>query len=58
MPDYGLVYPMCAMYAVWLYYRFKSMGQAQRFLGIHAAVYNLFNLGYSPYGRDRRPPLR
>ena len=25
--------------------RFKSMRQAQRFLGAHAAVYNLFNLG-------------
>jgi putative transposase len=25
--------------------RFKSHGQAQRFLGVHAAVYNLFNLG-------------
>lgn len=25
--------------------RFKSVGQAQRFLGAHAAVYNLFNLG-------------
>jgi putative transposase len=25
--------------------RFKSRGQAQRFLDIHAAVYNLFNLG-------------
>ena len=25
--------------------RFKSMKQAQRFLGIHATVYNLFNLG-------------
>ena len=25
--------------------RFKSPGQAQRFLGAHAAVYNLFNLG-------------
>jgi len=25
--------------------RFKSMGQAQRFLSAHAAVYNLFNLG-------------
>jgi putative transposase len=24
---------------------FKSTGQAQRFLGAHAAVYNLFNLG-------------
>ena len=25
--------------------RFKSVRQAQRFLGVHAAVYNLFNLG-------------
>jgi len=25
--------------------KFKSVGQAQRFLGVHAAVYNLFNLG-------------
>jgi len=25
--------------------RFKSSSQAQRFLGVHAAVYNLFNLG-------------
>ncbi len=25
--------------------RFKSMGQAQRFLGAHASVHNLFNLG-------------
>ena len=25
--------------------RFKSPGQAQRFLGAHAAVHNLFNLG-------------
>ena len=25
--------------------RFKSVGQAQRFLGVPAAVYNLFNLG-------------
>jgi putative transposase len=25
--------------------RFKSMKQAQRFLGVHAAVSNLFNLG-------------
>jgi putative transposase len=25
--------------------RFESVRQAQRFLGIHAAVYNLFNLG-------------
>ncbi len=26
--------------------RFKSMRQAQRFLTVHAAVYNLFNLGH------------
>ena len=25
--------------------RFKSIIQAQRFLGVHSAVYNLFNLG-------------
>jgi transposase-like protein len=25
--------------------RFKSTSQAQKFLGVHAAVYNLFNLG-------------
>jgi putative transposase len=25
--------------------RFKPTGQAQRFLGVHSAVYNLFNLG-------------
>jgi transposase-like protein len=25
--------------------KFKSVGQAQRFLGAHAAFYNLFNLG-------------
>ena len=25
--------------------RFKSIAQAQRFLGVHATVYNLFNLG-------------
>ena len=25
--------------------KFKSVRQAQRFLGAHAAVYNLFNLG-------------
>ncbi len=25
--------------------RFKSTRQAQRFLGVHAAVYNMFNLG-------------
>ncbi len=28
--------------------RFKSMRQAQRFLAVHAAVYNLFNLGRHP----------
>ena len=25
--------------------KFKSVGQAQRFLGFHASVHNLFNLG-------------
>lgn len=25
--------------------KFKSIGQAQRFLNTHAGVYNLFNLG-------------
>lgn len=25
--------------------RFKSARQAQRFLGVHSAVFNLFNLG-------------
>ena len=25
--------------------RFKSDVQAQRFLGVHSAIYNLFNLG-------------
>ncbi len=25
--------------------KFKSVGQAQRFLGVHAVVSNLFNLG-------------
>ena len=38
--------------------RFKSMRQAQRFLGAHAAVSNLFNLGRhlvrSQYYRDLR----
>jgi putative transposase len=28
----------------WGMRRFKSPSQAQRFLGVHAAVYNLFNL--------------
>jgi putative transposase len=27
------------------YWQFKSVGQAQRFLDLHAAVGNLFNLG-------------
>lgn len=38
--------------------RFKSMRQAQRFLGVHARVYNLFNLGRhlisAAYYRDCR----
>jgi len=38
--------------------RFKSMGQAQRFLGVHAAIYNLYNLGrhllLAKYYRDLR----
>lgn len=29
----------------WGMRKFKSMEQAQRFPGTHAAVYNLFNLG-------------
>jgi len=40
--------------------KFKSMHQAQRFLGAHAAVHNLFNLGRHlvsaknyPYFRQR-----
>jgi putative transposase len=32
--------------------KFKSTGQAQRFLGAHAAVSNLFNLGRH-IGQDR-----
>jgi len=40
--------------------RFKSMIQAQRFLGVHAAVYNLFNLGrhLSSASHYRLIPLR
>ncbi len=38
--------------------RFKSIQQAQRFLTIHACVYNLFNLGRhlisAAYHRDLR----
>ena len=38
--------------------KFKSVGQAQRFLGTHAAVSNLFNLGrhlvYAEHYRDLR----
>ena len=30
--------------------KFKSLGQAQRFLGVHAAVSNLFNLGRHEVG--------
>jgi hypothetical protein len=41
--------PDIIQYAVWLYFRFnlsnKSRRQAQRFLDVHAAVYNPFNLG-------------
>jgi hypothetical protein len=38
--------------------KFKSFGQAQRFLGVHAAVQNLFNFGRhlvrTEYYRDLR----
>ncbi len=33
------------IYLTWLYCRFKSIDQAQRFLDVYTAVYNLFNLG-------------
>jgi putative transposase len=32
--------------------KFKSMEQAQRFLGAHAAVYNFFNLGRHPVSAE------
>jgi putative transposase len=42
----------------WGMRKFKSVRQAQRFLGAHAAVYNLFNLGRhlvrAPHYRDLR----
>jgi putative transposase len=38
--------------------RFKSVGQAQRFLDTHAAVYNLFNLGRHLIGAEHYRNLR
>lgn len=38
--------------------RFKSVGQAQRFLGAHAAVSNLFNLGRHKVGAQHYRDLR
>ena len=38
--------------------KFKSVGQAQRFLGAHAAVYNLFNLGRHLVGAEHYRNLR
>ena len=38
--------------------RFKSVGQAQKFLGAHAAVYNLFNLGRHLIGAEHYRNLR
>ena len=38
--------------------RFKSMDQAQRFLGVHATVYNLFNLGRHLVGAKHYRDLR
>ena len=38
--------------------RFKSRGQAQRFLGAHAAVSNLFNLGRHKVGAQHYRDLR
>ena len=38
--------------------RFKSVRQAQRFLGAHAAVYNLFNLGRHQVGAQHYRNLR
>ena len=38
--------------------RFKSVGQAQRFLGAHAAVSNLFNLGRHLVGAQHCRNLR
>jgi len=38
--------------------RFKSTGQAQKFLGVHAAVSNLFNLGRHKVGAQHYRDLR
>ena len=38
--------------------RFKSATQAQRFLNVHAAVYNLFNLGRHLIGAEHYKKLR
>ena len=38
--------------------RFKSTAQAQRFLTVHAAVYNLFNLGRHLVGAGHYRKLR
>ena len=38
--------------------RFKSSNQAQRFLSVHAAVYNLFNLGRHLVGAEHYRKLR
>jgi putative transposase len=38
--------------------RFKSVRQAQRFLGAHAAVSNLFNLGRHKVGAEHYRDLR
>ena len=38
--------------------RFKSKKQAQRFLGVHAAVYNLFNLGRHLVSAEQYRSLR
>ena len=38
--------------------RFKSTAQAQRFLTVHAAVYNLFNLGRHLIGAEHYKKLR
>jgi putative transposase len=38
--------------------KFKSVRQAQRFLGVHAAVSNLFNLGRHKVGAQHYRDLR
>jgi putative transposase len=38
--------------------KFKSVGQAQSFLGAHAAVSNLFNLGRHKVGAQHYRDLR